>query len=206
MYLTQKRRALIACRNSRQIDGLSCEIQAADSPGLCRLIVDARSAAQEANHETTVAYLSERSPLHASRNDSGSASAATGDGRRCTTGYHLRVGWSSSRRPDSGHCAKLFCACAIRRRLRRPPCRLSDFHDDEFRFHRHRHLSGRARVLRQRGVCSICEGKEREGSRYRFFRAGIHRGFRRGRSRARTHTREGSRWFRRCFRPRKPKG
>ncbi len=206
MYWTPTAGALIACRNTRQIDGLSCEIQPADSPGLDRAIVAARIIAEEANHENTAAYFPERSLLHAARNDSRPASAAAGDGPGCTASHHLRVGRASSRRPHSGNCAELLRACAIRRRLCRPPCRLSDLHDDEFRLHRHRHLSGRARVLRQRGVCAVREGKEREGRRYRFFRAGVHRGFRRGRSRARRLPGQGSRWFRRCCRPRRPKG
>ena len=104
-------------------------------------------------------------------------------GRR-TASHRLRVGRASRRRPHAGNHAELLRARAIRRRLCGPPRRLSDLHDDEFRLHRDRHLSGRARVLRQRGVCAVRERKEREGRRDRFFCAGVHRGFRRSRSRA----------------------
>ena len=58
-----------------------------------------------------------------------------------------------------------FALARIRRRLRGPPRRLSDLHDDEFRLHRHRHLSGRARILRQRGVCAVrASGKNAKGA------------------------------------------
>ena len=166
----------------------------------------ARIIAEEANHENAAAYFLECSLLHAARTGRRSPSAAAGHGPSCTESHHLRLGWASSRRPDSGNYAELLRACSIRRRLCRPSRRLSDLHDDEFRLHRHWNLSGRAWVLRQRGVCAVCEGKEREGSRYRFFRAGVHRGFRRGRSGARAPTRASSRLFRRCCKPHKPKG
>ena len=63
MYWTPTSGRPIACPNTRQIDGLSCGIQAADSPGLDRAIVTARLIAEEANHENAAAYFVERSLL-----------------------------------------------------------------------------------------------------------------------------------------------
>ena len=51
MYWTPRQAALVACPNTRHIDGLSCEIQAPDSPAPDRAIVTARIIAKEANHE-----------------------------------------------------------------------------------------------------------------------------------------------------------
>src|SRR5262245_14888262 len=116
---------------------------------------------REAKHEKIPPSPSNGSAVHAVCNDSEPARAAA-DRPGCATNHHLRVGWASSRRPNSRYCAQLLCASAIRRGVYRPPCGLSDLYDDEFRFHRHWHLSGGARVLRQRGVCSLREGKECE--------------------------------------------
>src|SRR5262249_33109532 len=100
-------------------------------------------------------------------------------GRICQAARNrLRVGRAARRRPDAGDHAELLRARANRRRFRRPSRGLSDLHDDEFRLDRHRHLSGRAWILRQRGVRATRERKERQRHRDRLFGAGLHRGFR----------------------------
>src|SRR5882724_9770150 len=160
------------------------ESSRADSPSLDEATLIARIT-EEANHENAAAYFLECSLLHATRTGRRPPSAAAGHRPNRTESHHFRLGWASNRRPDSRNYAELLCACSIRRRLCRPSRRLSDLHDDEFRLHRHRHLSWGAWILWQRGVCAAGEGKEREGGRYRFFRTGVHRRFWRGGSGAR---------------------
>src|SRR5512139_357358 len=141
-------------------------IRAADSPRLDEATLIARIIAEEANHENMAAYFLECSLLHAARTGRRPPSTAAGYRPRCTESHRFRLGWASSRRPDSRNRTELLCACSIRRCLCRPSRRLSDLHDDEFRLHRHRDLSGGAWILWQCGVCAERKRKEREGYRH----------------------------------------
>jgi hypothetical protein len=59
--LDAKQDGLLAWGNTRQINDLSCGVQAPDSPLLDEATRIARMIAEEANHENTAAYFLERS-------------------------------------------------------------------------------------------------------------------------------------------------
>jgi hypothetical protein len=57
----------LSLRNTRQINDLSCGVQAADSPLLDEATLIARIIAEEANHENTTAYFLECCRLYVDR-------------------------------------------------------------------------------------------------------------------------------------------
>ena len=160
-----------------------------------QVVVAARITGEDANHEDTAADFPD---VHAARNARSFASAAAGVGLGRTTSHHIRVGRPSSRRSRAGHCAELLRPGPVQRRLCRPPCRLSDLHDDEFRIT----LPPVPIRARTGSTATWCMPRPR--------REGTQRApksiFPRRRSsrisawsrRCVTHTREGLRWFRRC--------
>src|SRR2546422_843523 len=89
-------------------------------------------------------------------------------------GHHLRMGWTASGRYHSRKHAELLRPRTIGGGFLGPPRRLSDLHYDELCIHCHRDVSGEPRVLWQRGVRAECQGEERQGGRYRFFRSEEH--------------------------------